>query len=96
MKRTVSGLALLLVLSGCALVSSLITPVPTAQTAPIVCIAQYALLTPNVEVGHDGCGNFWVRYLDADTLACQLISADGTYMQPITCPTEGDTLGKSD
>lgn len=63
---------------------------------PTACVARYDPVAPGVDVGHDGCGNYWLRtqvgYAPGDSVECAILSADGVSMIAIRCPASGDTL----
>jgi hypothetical protein len=52
------------------------------------CVVQYIPVTPQSDVGLDGCGNAWVRQ-DGE---CWIL-ADSIMVKMPKCPAEGDTLG---
>ena len=86
-KRVLALLAaVLLSVPGCAL-TNLLTKVPAAPVKS-VCIAHYESVVPGIDVGHDGCGNRWVR---KDGRCGYFIREQGIVTE-IICPAEGDTI----
>lgn len=96
MKRLI-GLSMIILLATTGCIGSLlrlagISEPATSYPAPI-CVVRYVNVAPAVELGVDDCENYWIRFRSGDSLACEIISADGDSMIAIACPAEGDTLG---
>lgn len=96
--RRILGLTAIsgLIVMGCGSLAGLLPTLVTGgaeQVVQPVCIVQYDRLSPDADLGHDGCGNYWLRMFRVDSTLCLVISNDGQSMVPVVCPVEGDTLG---
>lgn len=92
MRRTIVGLGLIL-LTGCGSLRAILEPSAPPVVAP-TCVVEYAPLGPGVDLGLDGCGNYWIRdrgSAPGDT-TCAILGPEG-HMVAIPCPEEGEILG---
>ena len=85
------SLALLLFVTGCSVLGVLFPGIDLDPGVPIKCTALYERVGPDTDVGHDGCGNYWLRSTAAGDTVCTTW-ADSLGHVRIQCPPDGEDL----
>jgi hypothetical protein len=85
------ALTALIALAGCGALSALLPGIDLEDGVPIQCVAHYAQVGPQEEVGFDRCGNYWMRSWASGDTVCTIWDEDRGHLR-IQCPAERDTL----